>query len=201
MGRKKEFVKLFFKLFFRKQSSCQDRKNPAWHGISLAKNFLIFFFSWAEKRLFFFRMLNIETIKAGRLATVLLKGEHKMNKGGRAGVPANPLLGRVTRDHRVTVTVAGPQTYSNVCEARTGEAPIGKSPWFRWIQDGVVEHKENGNRYLAAVPTSAHYVTRYLVDGREATESELKTIREFTPDKGEPQFLCFALENVANLAD
>jgi len=146
-------------------------------------------------------MIDINTIRAGRLATILLDGEHKMNKGGRAGVPLNPLLGRVTRNHRITVTVAGPETYSNVLPERTGEEPAGKAPWFVWVKDGLVAHKDTGALYLAAVPTSAKRVTRYLVDGREATEVELATIREYTPDKGEPQFLCFSLENVANLAD
>jgi len=146
-------------------------------------------------------VIDTTTIRAGRLATILLTGEHKMNKGGRAGVPLNPLLGRVTRDHRITVTVAGPETYSNVLEARTGEAPAGKAPWFTWVKDGLVMHKESGALYLAAVPTSAKRVTKYLVDGREATPEELATIRDYSPDKGEPQFLCFALENVANLAD
>jgi hypothetical protein len=146
-------------------------------------------------------MIDTTKIRAGRLATILLTGEHKMNKGGRAGVPLNRLLGRVTRDHRITVTIAGPETYANVLPERTGEAPAGKAPWFTWVKDGLVMHKESGALYLAAVPTSAKRVTRYLVDGREATKKELEIIRDYTPDKGEPQFLCFALENVANLAD
>ena len=146
-------------------------------------------------------MIDTTKICAGRLATILLDGEHKMNKGGRSGVPLNPLLGRVTRDHRIVVTIAGPETYSNVLENRTGEAPVGKAPWFTWVRDGLVAHKETGELYLAAVPTSAKRVTRYLVDGREATDAELVTIREYTPDKGEPQFLCFKLENVSNLHD
>jgi hypothetical protein len=146
-------------------------------------------------------MIDTSKIRAGRLATILLDGEHKMNKGGRAGVPLNPLLGRVTRDHRITVTIAGPETYSNVLEARTGEAPVGKAPWFEWVMDGLVVHKETGALYLAAVPTSAKRVTRYLVDGREASAIELAMIRDYTPEKEPPQFLCFKLENVANLAD
>lgn len=145
--------------------------------------------------------IQIENIRAGQIATIMLTGEHKMNKGGRAGVPPNPLTGRVTRDHRVTVTVAGPETYGNVLEARTGEAPAGKEPWFRWVKDGLVAHKQTGALYLAAVPTSAKRVTKYLVDGQEATEAQLVTIREYSPDKEPPQFLCFALENVDNLAD
>lgn len=146
-------------------------------------------------------MIDIDTIKAGRIATVILQGEHEMNKGGRGGVAPNPLLGRVTRDHRITVTVAGPETYSNVLENRTGEAPAGRAPWFQWVKDGLVAHKQTGALYLAAVPTSSKRKIAYLVDGREATPEELETIKAYTPDKGDPQFLCFKLENVANIGD
>jgi len=147
-------------------------------------------------------MINLEEVKPGRLATVLLKGEHVMNKGGRKGVPMNPLLGRVTRDHRLVVTVAGPETYANIYPDRNGgEEPPGKAPWFVWVRDGLVAHKTTGELYLAAVPTNAKRTTRYLVDGRDATPEELETIREYTPDKEAPGFLCFKLENVSNLAD
>ena len=146
-------------------------------------------------------VIDSSKIRAGQLATIVLTGEHKMNKGGRMGVPLNPLLGRVTRNHRITVTVAGPETYGNVLEDRTGEAPAGKAPWFEWIKDGLVAHRQTGMLYLAAVPTSAKRVTKYLVDGQEASAAQLATIREYTPEKEAPQFLCFALENVDNLAD
>ena len=147
-------------------------------------------------------MIDLDAVKPGRLATVLLKGEHTMNKGGRKGVALNPLLGRVTRDHRLVVTIAGPETYNHIYPLRNGgeEAP-GKEPWFVWVKDGVVAHKTTGELYLAAVPTSAKRTTRFLVDGRDATPEELETIRDYTPEKEAPGFLCFKLENVSNLAD
>jgi hypothetical protein len=137
-------------------------------------------------------VIDTDKIKAGMIATILLKGEHKMNKRG------NPLLGRVTRDHRLVVTVAGPKSYTNRLEKR-GDEPAGKAPWYKWVKDGVVVHPESGKMYLAALPTGAQRHTRYLVDGREATAEELQIIRQFTPEKGDPDILCFAMESVDNV--
>ena len=139
-------------------------------------------------------MINIDNIRAGMIATIILQGEHKMNKRG------NPLAGRVTRNHRLVVTVAGRDSYRNALEER-GEKPVGnKAPWFRWERDGIVANVKTGELYLAALPTAAKRETNYLVDNRPATEAEIETIRAFTPDKGQPDFLCFALENVQNVA-
>lgn len=137
-------------------------------------------------------MISINEIKVGQIATVKLTGEHKMNKRN------NPLVGRVTRDHRIVVQVAGPESYTNRLE-KQGETPAGRAPWFQWVKPGIVQHKTTGDLYLAATPTRREPVTRYLVDGRPATQDEIATIREFTPDKGEPEFLCFRLENVENI--
>lgn len=139
-----------------------------------------------------FLVIDTNKIKAGMIATVLLKGEHKMNKRN------NPLLGRVTRDHRLIVTVAGPQSYTNRLDKK-GEEPAGKAPWYKWVKDGVVVHSETGKMYLAALPTNAKRHVKYLVDGREATPEELEIIRQFTPEKGEPNLLTFGIENVENV--
>lgn len=145
-------------------------------------------------------MIDITQLRPGRLVTILLQGEHEMLKGGRKGVPLNPLLGRVTRDHRIVATIAGPETYSRGME-RDGLEVAGKEPW--WVptgQDGLVAHRRDGNLYVACAPTSAQRTIRYLVDGRPATDEEVKTIREYTPEKEAPRFLTFRVENVTNLA-
>jgi len=144
--------------------------------------------------------MKIDSIKAGSIATILLKGEHKMNKGGRGGIAPNPLFGRVTRDHRVVVNAAGIGSYGRRLE-KDGREPVGKPTWWEWVRDGVVRHKTTGELYFAGLPTSAKINARYLVDGREATESELQTIRAYSPEKDDPEFLLFKLENVSNLQD
>lgn len=145
-------------------------------------------------------MIDITEVRPGRLVTILLQGEHEMNKGGRAGVPLNPLLGRVTRDHRIVATIAGPETYGNGME-RDGLEMSGKVPWFRFVADGLVAHRNDATRlYVACVPTSAQRTIRYLVDGRPATDEEVQQIRAYTPEKPTPRFLTFAVESVTNLA-
>lgn len=136
--------------------------------------------------------MKINNIAVGQLATVKLTGEHKMNKKN------NALYGRVTRDHRFVVQVAGPESYTQRLNEK-GETPAGRSPWYKWVKPGIVQHKDTGELYVAAVPTSHTPTLNYLVDGRPATKEEVTTISRFTPNKGEPDFLCFKLENIENL--
>lgn len=139
-------------------------------------------------------MINTNTIRAGSIATVLLQGEHKMLTGGTKGTERNPLLGRVTRDHRLVITLAGPDSYGN----RYEDAP-GDKPWFEWVRPGLVKHPVTGALYLAALPTSVRGTRRYLVDGRPATEAELATIERYKKSDKPPKFLTFALENAVNV--
>ena len=135
--------------------------------------------------------MKINNISVGQIATVKLGGEHKMNKRN------NPLIGRVTRDHRMVVKVAGPESYTQRLNEK-GETPAGKSPWYQWVKPGIVQHKITGELYIAAIPHENPSIN-YLVDGRPATNEELDTIKRFTPEKKDPDFLCFRLENVENL--
>ena len=153
-------------------------------------------------------MIQIGSIRAGQLATILVQGEHEMAKGGRMGVPVNPLLGRVTRDHLITARVSGVETYKRRL-AKDGREPAGATSYWTWVRDedgkvidGLAAHKTNGTLYLVCDPTSAMRTVRYLVDGREATADELKTIYEYRKDKSgsEPDILLFKLDSVANLA-
>ena len=138
-------------------------------------------------------MIKINSIKVGQLATVALTGEHKMNKKG------NPLSGRVRRDHRIVVQVAGPESYANRLE-KQGETHAGHAPWFQWVKPGIVQHKTTGQLYLAAMPTCKPAIVKFFVDNEPASEDQLAIIRQFTPKKEESEFMVFKLENVENLA-
>lgn len=151
--------------------------------------------------------IEIGSIRAGQLATILVQGEHEMTKGGRMGVPLNPLTGRVTRDHRITARVSGVETYSRRL-AKDGREPAGGTSYWTWVRDengkvidGLAAHKTNGTLYLVCDPTTAQRTIRYLVDGREATKEELDVIHDYRKDKSdkEPDILLFKLDNVANL--
>jgi hypothetical protein len=145
-------------------------------------------------------MINTATIKAGQIATILLQGELSMNKGGRKGIAINPFLGRVTRNHRFTITIAGEETYYNI-QTRKGNDIAGKEPWFRFIKDGLVVHKQTNQLYIAGIPTSNVGKIEYLLDGRPMTEEELETLYKYKPASEPAEFLTIAIENVVNIAD
>jgi hypothetical protein len=143
-------------------------------------------------------MINTATIKAGQIATILLQGELSMNKGGRKGIAINPFLGRVTRNHRFTITIAGEETYTNI-QTRKGNEIAGKEPWFRFIKDGLVVHKQTNQLYIAGIPTSNVGKIEYLLDGRPMTEEELETLYKYKPASEPAEFLTIAIENVVNV--
>jgi hypothetical protein len=123
-----------------------------------------------------------------------------MNKGGRKGIAINPFLGRVTRNHRFTITIAGEETYTNI-QTRKGNEIAGKEPWFRFIKDGLVVHKQTNQLYIAGIPTSNVGKIEYLLDGRPMTEEELETLYKYKPASEPAEFLTIAIENVVNIAD
>ena len=143
-------------------------------------------------------MINTATINAGQIATILLQGELSMNKGGRKGIAINPYIGRVTRNHRFTITIAGEETYTNI-QNRKGNEIAGKEPWFRFIKDGIVVHKQTNKLYIAGIPTSNVGKIEYLLDGRPMTEAELEILYQYKPASEPAEFLTIAIENVVNV--
>jgi len=142
-------------------------------------------------------MINVNSIRAGQIATVLLQGEYKMNKGGRSGIPLNEYNGRVTRKYKFAITLAGPETYYNKYPDS-----IGKASWFEFVKDGLVKHKTTGQLYLAGLPTDNNNNSYELyVDGRPITNVEEEYIQSYRQEKEEPRFLTINIDNVVNIAD
>lgn len=142
-------------------------------------------------------MININTIKAGHIATVLMQGEYKLNTGGRSGLPLNEYKGRVTRAYRFAITLAGEETYNNKYPDS-----VGKPNWFEFVKDGVVKHKTTGQLYLAGLPTNSKK-NRFdlLVDGQPITEEQYNYIQKYRSEKEEAKFLTIAIDNVINVED
>ena len=142
-------------------------------------------------------MININTIKAGHIATVLMEGEYKLNTGGRSGLPLNEYKGRVTRAYRFAITLAGEETYNNKYPDS-----VGKPNWFEFVKDGVVKHKTTGQLYLAGLPTNSKK-NRFdlLVDGQPITEEQYNYIQKYRSEKEEAKFLTIAIDNVINVED
>ena len=142
-------------------------------------------------------MIDINTIKAGRIATILLEGEYKLQTGGRSGIPLNEYKGRVTRKFRFTITLAGEETYYNI-----NPDAVGKPAWFEFVKDGLVRNKKTGQLYLAGIPhNNPNNKYELLVDGRPITKEEYDAIQQYRQDKDECRFLTIAIDNCVNVAD
>lgn len=142
-------------------------------------------------------MIDINTIKAGRIATILLEGEYKLNKGGRSGIPINEYSGRVTRKFRFTITLAGEETYYNI-----NPDAVGKPTWFEFVKDGLVRNKKTGQLYLAGIPhDNKNNRFDLYIDGRPITKEEYDAIQQYRQEKDECKFLTIAIDNCVNVAD
>lgn len=142
-------------------------------------------------------MIDINTIKAGRIATILLEGEYKLNKGGRSGIPINKYSGRVTRKFRFTITLAGEETYYNI-----NPDAVGKQAWFDFVKDGLVRNRKTGQLYLAGIPhDNKNNRFDLYIDGRPITKEEYDAIQQYRQDKDECKFLTIAIDNCVNVAD
>ena len=142
-------------------------------------------------------MIDINTIKAGRIATILLEGEYKLNKGGRSGIPINEYSGRVTRKFRFTITLAGEETYYNI-----NPDAVGKQAWFEFVKDGLVRNRKTGQLYLAGIPhDNKNNRFDLYIDGRPITKEEYDAIQQYRQDKDECRFLTIAIDNCVNVAD
>jgi len=140
-------------------------------------------------------MININTIKAGHIATILLQGEYELKTGGRSGIPLNIYKGRVTRDFRFTISLAGEDTYNNIFPDA-----VGKPTWFEFIKDGLVRNKKTGQLYLAGIPhNNPKNKFDLFVDGRPITEEEYNAIQQYRSDSDKPKFLTMSIDNVVNV--
>lgn len=142
-------------------------------------------------------MIDINTIKAGRIATILLEGEYKLQTGGRSGIPLNEYKGRVTRKFRFTITLAGEETYYNI-----NPDAVGKQAWFDFVKDGLVRNRKTGQLYLAGIPhDNKNNRFDLYIDGRPITKEEYDAIQQYRQDKDECKFLTIAIDNCVNVAD
>lgn len=142
-------------------------------------------------------MIDLNKVKAGHIATVLMDGEYKLNKGGRSGLPINIYNGRVTRDFRFTISLAGEETYNNIYPES-----IGKPNWFEFIKDGVVRNKKTGQLYLAGIPhNNKNNRFNLLVDNQPITEEQYKYIQQYRSDSDKPKFLTMSIDSVVNVED
>jgi hypothetical protein len=115
---------------------------------------------------------------------LIMAADHKMNKRN------NPLFGRVKKLSGWGFDTNGDYAHKvNLQREREGlSADFEALPtWAEKINDIIYRHKTETEKLYMSVFPSVNFGTfvSYFVDGRPATESEMATIREFTPEKSE----------------
>ena len=115
---------------------------------------------------------------------LVMCAEHKMNKRG------NELHGRVQKLSGWGFDTNGDYADKvNLQREREGlSADFEALPtWAEQINKIIYRHKEQHEKLYMSVFPAPNFGTfvSYFVDGRPATESELATIKQFTPEKSE----------------
>lgn len=127
------------------------------------------------------------TLKKGVSVQVTSYKETKMNKGNRLN--RNPFLGRVFERTTIGGWVVG-TNYSKCCQnaaERSGseETFEGKKSWHVYYNDFFETDKASGTKFYLQLQKSAKSGNKtekvYYIDGVQATEEEVKMIKEWLP--------------------
>jgi hypothetical protein len=115
---------------------------------------------------------------------LIMSADHKMNKRG------NELFGRVKKLSGWGFDVNADYSRKvNLQREREGLSMDFEAlpTWAEKVNDIIYRHKTETHKLYMSVFPSKNFGTfvSYFVDGRPATESEMATIREFTPEKSE----------------
>lgn len=143
-------------------------------------------------------MLNIDEVRNGRLYSVVFAGPVRMLKGGRAGMPENPLLDvEVSKRVVMTVQACTRESYARrMLKANPAWTPSDRPSGFEATEHPCVDVNASGEPHLRgwAIGVTKREV---FVGGRPATPEELATIEQFKPaGKDGPSFMRLPLAKV-----
>ena len=146
-------------------------------------------------------MIDISSLKTYlgnrcSFASLVTHTDPKLKKGGRGGVPVNPLNGnrvvkvteqviQLNRDYNSGVIAKAAKTEGvDISEEWTPEPMSGR----KWLPgyENLIEQAVNGDTlYLRTYVGEGNNPVKvsYLVDGRPATEEEVAIIKEYSPAK------------------
>lgn len=132
-------------------------------------------------------------LKKGASAKVVSYKETKMNKGTKLN--RNPFLGRVFERTSIGGWVVG-TNYSNSCQnaaERSGSTETfeAKSSWHIYYNDFFETDKATGMKFYLQLQKSAKTGCKtektYYLDGKPATDEEVKMIKEWLPKSEKKQ--------------
>jgi hypothetical protein len=128
-------------------------------------------------------MLNIDEVRNGRIYSVVFAGPVSMNKGGRGGVPANPLLDLdVTKRTVISVQACSRESYARrMLRLDPSWQHSGTPSGFESTSNPCVDlNLKTGDFALRgwAMGVTKHEV---FVGGKPATPEQLATIADYQP--------------------
>lgn len=127
--------------------------------------------------------MNINEVRNGRIYSIIFTGEVKMNKGGRGGVPENPLLqSEVTKRTVSRVQACSRASYeTRAMKANPAWTPSATPSGYEPTAHACVDLNLKTGEYALrgwAMGVVKHEV---FVGARQATEAELETIAAYQP--------------------
>jgi hypothetical protein len=155
-------------------------------------------------------MINLNQLKAGRRVTFVLAHDcdamnAKMRKGGRGDNVGNPLWGRVSRVQHIAGNVAGVDTYANVLDKRTGEAPVGARPiWQETETPCVLSLISDASRRCVPIVNGTVQRVELYVDGQPATEAQTALFAEWKKASSSPNptgYMVLGVDALANVEE
>ena len=142
-------------------------------------------------------MLNINEVRNGRLYSVVFEGPVRMLKGGRAGVPENPLMDiPVTKRIVLSVQACTRESYARrMRKLDPNWEPSNKPSGFTPTENPCVDLNPQGEASLRcwAIQCTKKEV---FVGGQPATPEQLAIIQQFKPTGKAPGFMRLPLAKI-----
>lgn len=154
-------------------------------------------------------VMNVNEVVNGRIYSVIFAGAVKMNKGGRGGVPENPLLNLPVHKRTVSRMQACSRA-SYVKRALKGDpswSPSEKPSGFEETSHACVDLNLKTGEYALRVWAMGVVKHEVFIGNRLATEAELETIAAYQPGgkfypesqaKSAPGFMRLPLEKIVH---
>lgn len=154
--------------------------------------------------------LNIAEVVNGRIYSVIFDGPVKMNKGGRMGIPVNPLIDLgVNKRQVLRVQACSRASYVNRMKRAnpTWEPSEGKPSGYAETSHPCVDLNQNDGTHALRAWACGVVKREVFIGERPATADELETIAAYQPggkwypesSKGRaPGFMRLPLEKIVH---
>lgn len=128
-------------------------------------------------------MLNINEVKNGRIYSVVFAGPVSMNKGGRMGVPENPLLDvEVTKRNVLRVQACSRESYRRrMLKLDPSWTPSDKASGYQPTEHPCVDMSLKDGEFALRGWACGVVKHEVYVGGQPATAEQLETIAAYQP--------------------